>query len=111
MNDKLLYSDWYIKFYVRTPFLHKCYLVCYILTMRLWRGSGCSSILLISYITELGTAWAPATIDSDEELAAIRGGQKELNDIRNYFIGGSTNFESGRIIPISNFLQTGSGNK
>ena len=58
----------------------------------------------------LGNGWGPAVIDSDEELAAIREDQKELEFIDNYWIGGSTDERSGRIIQIADYNNTALGN-
>ena len=49
----------------------------------------------------LGNGWDLAIFDSVEELAFIREAQKRLGNINDYWIGGFTDSESGRIIQYS----------
>ena len=61
-----------------------------------------------SYITDLGSEWAPAILESENELAFIQNAQTGKLNIDNYFIGGFTNEEPGTIIGYSRY-NIGSG--
>ena len=64
----------------------------------------------IFYFPELGEGWDLAFIDTEGELNFIREGNRGLTDIRSYWIGGYSDFDSGSIIGYSNYYTSDSGN-
>ena len=60
--------------------------------------------------SDLGDGWAPAVLDSQEELDLIRQGQKRNRELWSYWIGGSTAAEIDSTIKYSNYYTNGSGN-
>ena len=60
-------------------------------------------------ILGIGHGWAPTVIDSRPEQNFIREAQKGLNDIRSYWIGGSTDIKKGDIFTSSGYSTTESG--
>ena len=58
----------------------------------------------------MGPDWTPAIFDSKAEFAFIKESQKWLNNVENYWIGGYTDAEPTRVIGLSNYKSTPSGN-
>ena len=67
-------------------------------------------VIIMLYFTDLGERWAPAVLDSEEELAFIRGGEIGNNVPNNYWIGGSTDADSGSILQYSDYITSREGN-
>ena len=62
-------------------------------------------------IPGLGDGWAPAILNSEEELAFIRRTEDRTIVIQSYYIGGSTDVEEiGRTIEYSDYIPSSSGN-
>ena len=61
------------------------------------------------YLSELGDGWVPAILNTQVETDFIRQAQKGLTDDRSYWIGGSTNTESGSIIDLNACLTDNTG--
>ena len=53
----------------------------------------------------MGEGWAPAVLNTREEMDFIIQGQKGFSDNRNYWIGGRTNVR-GRSIDYSEYIPT-----
>ena len=68
---------------------------------------GCYEIF---YISALGNGWAPAILNTEQEMTFIQEAQKGLNDFRNYWIGGFTYSEPGSKIGYSRYYTISSGN-
>ena len=60
------------------------------------------------YFLEIGDAWAPAVLNSKQELAFISKFHKIISE--EYWIGGSTNMTSGMNIKYSQYYSNRSGN-
>ena len=52
---------------------------------------------------------APAVIDTQEELDFLREGQRSFRNSTPYFLGGSTDYHQGDIIPYANYSVDDSG--
>ena len=63
-----------------------------------------------SFSLELGFGWNTAFLESMAELEFIREAQKGLSNIDNYWIGGNTEVEAGKIIHFSQYRDTDLGN-
>ena len=62
-------------------------------------------------IPGLGHGWAPAVLNSEEELAFIRRAEDRTIVIQSYYIGGSTDVEEiDRTIEYSDYLPSSPGN-
>ena len=61
--------------------------------------------------TELGDKWAPAIPENEKHLESIENGNKNLSDIRSFYIGGSAKHSggNGQIISYSSYFQDTSG--
>ena len=63
------------------------------------------------YFQDLGEGWAPAVLNSLEELDFIIGGERDFPIIQSYWIGGSTNATKGSTLQYPDDYSTdGSGN-
>ena len=52
---------------------------------------------------KLNNRWAPAVLETEEELLFIKVAQRSFTDIRNYWIGGSTAEPVGTLFPFSSY--------
>ena len=64
------------------------------------------------YIIVFGEGWAPAILNSAEELAFIREGQAGNKEVSTYWIGGSIDaiFTVDNVDIFSRYIPDGSGN-
>ena len=60
-------------------------------------------------ILDLGSGWAPAVLEYEEEHSFIRKHLREMDDSQYYFIGGSTSHTSLDALEYSNYITTRSG--
>ena len=66
---------------------------------------------VLLYFSALGEGWAPAILNSPEELDFIRQGQLWFSDDRSYWLGGSTNTQPWEHIDLSDYNTGDSGNR
>ena len=63
----------------------------------------------ILFISGLGHGWAPAVLNTEEELDFVKEAQKGVTHTRSYWIGGSTNVERPENFGYSSYESNESG--
>ena len=63
----------------------------------------------MAYLSELGDGWAPAVLNNQVETNFIKQTQKGLSNDRSYWIGGSTDTESGSVIDLGRYITDSTG--
>ena len=68
------------------------------------KSTYCQFRLLTHCISELGEGWAPAILDTEEEMNFIKEGQKKFSDNRSYRIGGEATQRPPASIDYSDYI-------
>ena len=61
-------------------------------------------------MSEIGDGWGPTVVNTEEEYAFIKEGQRSLSNSYPYWINGSTDTEIGGKLNFSNYIANNSGN-
>ena len=62
-----------------------------------------------SNILDLGNGWAPTVLESEEEFAFLRKRLSGVDNLRHFFIGGSTNITIFETFEYSDYNTTRTG--